>query len=354
MKKNHRKKKEIIRVRRFSWVEYIIVLFGLGILGALPGFLHGVELSLALEYLPGYIIYWAVVSGLFCALTAREKSRTFDKPMQKLSKAAGQVAQGDFSVYVESDHAAMDQQDYVDIMFQDFNKMVEALGSLETMKNDFIANVSHEFKTPLAVIESYTAALGKEDLSPELRKEYIDTIRGSTRKLAALVTNILKLNKLDNQVIQLNNETFELTNQIAECVFTFEKQLEAKGIELDVEMDDRVMMHGDPSMLVIVWQNILSNAIKFSPQKGIITLRQISDSQHVTITIKDAGCGMDEDTLQHIFDKFYQGKTTKAKEGNGLGMALTKKVVDLMAGEISVVSAPGEGTSITVRLPLNL
>lgn len=342
-----------VKVRRFRWSDYIFTIMALGVLGAMPGIMYGADL---LEYLfpygVFYLIYWAVIAGGFCYVTARQKRKAFDLPMQKLSNAAKQVADGDFSVYVEPDHP-IGNHDYIDVMFEDFNKMVEALGSLETLKSDFISNVSHEFKTPLAVIDSYASALEKEDLTPEQRKEYLHAVRASSQKLASLVTSILKLNKIENQVIQLSNETFDLTRQLSDGILSFEKKLEEKNLELDVELDERVMIHADPGMLEIVWQNILSNAIKFSEPGGTISIKQSSDSDSVTVSIADTGCGMDEETRMHLFDKFYQGRTTQAIEGNGLGMALTKKVIVLLDGSISVSSEQGRGTTFTVRLPIN-
>lgn len=344
---------DIVKVRRFRWTHYIATLVALILLGALPGIMYGADvLTYFFPYGVWYIIYCAVIASVFCLVTATQKRRTFDMPMQKLSKAAKKVAAGDFSVYVEPDHT-VGNRDYIDVMFQDFNKMVEALGSLETLKSDFISNVSHEFKTPLSVIDSYATALEKDNLTPEQRMEYISTVKASTQKLASLVTNILKLNKIENQVIQLSNETYDLIRQLSDSIISFEQKLDEKGLELIIEMDDRLMVHADPGMLEIVWQNILSNAIKFSEPGGTITIKQASNMHTATISVADTGCGMDEQTRRHLFDKFYQGNTTKAIEGNGLGMALTQKVIDLVGGNISVSSQPGSGTTFIVELPIN-
>ncbi len=305
-----------------------------------------------LRYIFSMLGYWGVVSLIFSILTNYQIYRGFDKPMRKMSNAAKQVAQGDFSVYLEPVHR-LDKQDYMDIMFEDFNRMVEELGSIETLKNDFIANVSHEIKTPLSIIQNYTAALKKNNLSAGLRNEYCDTIHIASQRLTNLVTNILKLNKLENQEIRTLAEPYDLCRQLCECALTFEDLWEKKNIEFIADMDDCALIYSDASMLEIVWYNLLSNALKFTDQGRKITLVQTSDEEYVTVAISDTGCGMDEETKKHIFDKFYQGDTSHSREGNGLGLALTLKVLELAGGSIVVTSEPGKGSTFTVRLKID-
>lgn len=352
MKEYPSRKDHRVKARHFSWKFYVGTLIALSVLSALPAVLYGAPLLReSLHFAGWYLLYWAIVTGLFCGLTAYQKQRAFDKPMRKLSEAAKRVAEGDFSVYVAPGHRA-DKLNYVDVMFQDFNKMVEELGSLETMKNDFIASVSHEIKTPLSVIQSYSTALQNEALPPEVRREYTETIVASSQKLASLVTNILKLSKIENQVISLNAEPYDLCRQLCDCALSFEEAWEKKNIEFMAELDDRVMIRADESLLEIVWNNLFSNAVKFTEPGGKIHLRQTSDEESVTVSITDTGCGMDEQTRKHVFDKFYQGDTSHYQEGNGLGLALAWKVVELEGGSITVDSTPGEGTVFTVYLPL--
>ncbi|MDF2921843.1 MAG: histidine kinase [Paenibacillaceae bacterium] len=341
-----------VKSRHFRWREYALTYFVLLTLSAGQGMIYAEYMDfdqMPPEYIWGMLGYWAIVTAVFCMVTARQKFLAFDKPMRKLSEAAKQVAEGDFSVYLEPTHTA-DKLDYVDVMFEDFNKMVEELGSIETLKNDFIANVSHEIKTPLSVIQSYATALQKEDLPREKRKEYADTIITASKNLTSLVTNILKLNKLGNQEISPAAEPFDLCRQLCDCALTFENAWEQKGIEFVADLDDRAMVRADASMLEIVWHNLLSNALKFTEPGGTITLTQASDEDSVTVSVSDTGCGMDKETMKHIFDKFYQGDTSHSGEGNGLGLALTLRVIELAGGSISVKSEPGKGSTFTVRL----
>lgn len=341
-----------VKAKHLSWKDYSITYFILMTLSAGQGMILSKYLNierLPSEYIFGMLGYWAIVTLLFLMITTFQKFRAYDRPMRKLSEAAKQVAEGDFSVYLEPVHKP-EKKDYVDVMFEDFNKMVEELGSIETLKNDFIANVSHEIKTPLSVIQSYAMALQKEDLSREVRKEYTDTIITASKNLTTLVTNILRLSKLENQEITPATEPFDLCRQLSECALSFESVWENKNIEFRVDMDDRATIHADASMLEIVWHNLLSNALKFTDPGGKITLTQSSDEDYITVSISDNGCGMDEETLNHIFDKFYQGDTSHSGEGNGLGLALSRRVIELVGGTISVVSKPGIGSIFTVKL----
>ncbi|SFE23409.1 Signal transduction histidine kinase [Paenibacillus algorifonticola] len=350
----NKNQKQDVRIKSplFSWKEFLGTYFLLSTLTAGQALIYNAYLPI--EYVPwpyifGISGYWIIVSLIFCLVTARQKYKAFDRPMRKLSEAAKQVAEGDFSVYLEPIHRS-DKKNYVDVMFEDFNKMVEELNSIETLKNDFISNVSHEIKTPLSVIHGYAMALQQDDLPPELRKDYTDTIISSTNKLATLVVNILKLNKLENQEILPVAEPYDLCRQLCDCALYFENAWEEKNIELRVDIEDRAIIHAEESMLEIVWHNLFSNALKFTSPGGTITLKQISDEDTITVMVSDTGCGMDDETMKHIFDKFYQGDPSHHAEGNGLGLALSLRVIELVGGVISVKSKPREGTTFTVKL----
>jgi signal transduction histidine kinase len=305
--------------------------------------------GMPLGYIFGMLGYWALVTGAFCLITASQIKRWFERPMHTLSEAAKDVANGDFTVYIEPPHTE-DKYDYIDVMFEDFNKMVEELSTIETMKTDFISNVSHEIKTPLAIIQNYAAILQNTDISLEQRQEYTHTIITATQRLNMLVANILKLSKLENQRIVPTLEDYDLCSQLAECALSFEELLDNKNIALEVSMDDKAVVHADKSMLEIVWNNLLSNALKFTEPDGTITLTQTSDEDTITVSVTDTGCGIDEATMNRVFDKFYQGDASRSQEGNGLGLALALRVIELLDGQISVKSSPGEGSTFTVNL----
>lgn len=297
-------------------------------------------------------VYWGLVAGALTLFTRYKIVKTYDQPMKELAKAAGKVAKGDFSVYIPPLHTS-NRHDYLDLMFLDFNKMVAELGSLETMRSDFIANVSHEIKTPLAGIQNYAQLLQRPGLTKEDQETYVSAILSSTRRLSALVTNILKLNKLESQQIVPSYEPYDLCGQLSDCAMSFEPVWEEKDIEFEADIEDRATVYGDASLLELVWNNLLSNAFKFTEPGGSVTLRQTSEEGCVTVSVSDTGCGISQEAQKHIFDKFYQGDTSHATEGNGLGLALVLRVLQLMNASIQVDSAEGQRTIFTVRIPTN-
>ena len=344
-----------VRVSRFPVSQFVLffggVLLASGIHMGLLTLMHKMNASnLVQRAVP--ILYWAAVSLGLTLLTRRRMRETFEKPVQKLAAATRKVAEGDFSIYVPPLHAA-DQYDYLDVMILDFNKMVAELGSIETLKTDFFANVSHEIKTPLAVIQNIAQLLKSKNLSPAQQQEYVDTIEKYAHRLTDLITNILKLNKLEKQTIQPKAEPYDLAAQLADCALLFERRWEEKDIDFEADLEDQAMIRADPSLLELVWNNLLSNAIKFTPPGGAVALRQTSTPESIQVTVTDTGCGMSEETMQHIFDKFYQGDTSHATEGNGLGLALVLRILRMTGGSVSVESAPGKGSVFTVRLPRN-
>ncbi len=293
---------------------------------------------------------WFLAAVAFTLWTNYQITRYYQRPIEEFSEAARKVASGDFSVYLAPHHTA-DKLTHLDVLFTDFNKMVEELGSIETLKTDFFSNVSHEIKTPLAVIQNNAELLRLEGLTEEERLEYTETILHATKRLSNLITNMLKLNKLEKQAIKPAPQQYDLCAQLCECALQFEDAWERKNVEFEADIEERAMIEADEGLLALVWTNLLSNAVKFTPEGGTIRLSQISDGEKITVSVADTGCGMDEKTISRIFDKFYQGDTSHSTEGNGLGLALVKRILQLSDGDIFVNSEVGRGTVFTVTLP---
>lgn len=296
------------------------------------------------------IVYWIAVAIGLTLFTRKMIMTTYEEPMQNLAEATKKVASGDFSVYVPTINTP-DKLDYLDVMILDFNKMVEELGSIETLKTDFVSNVSHEMKTPIAIIKNYAELIKMDSIKDEQRREYAQSIVEASNKLSNLVSNILKLSKLENQKITPEMKSYDVCRQLCDCVILFEDAWEEKKIELEIDMDDRAMINADESLLELVWNNLLSNAIKFTESGGTITIREVLNDKQIEISISDTGCGMSKESMKYIFDKFYQGDTSHSKEGNGLGLAMVKRVIELLDGEINVSSEEGKGSTFTVKLP---
>lgn len=299
------------------------------------------------------VIMWIIAAMSFTIMTAYQIDKRYQKPIEEFAQVTRKVASGDFSVFIEPKHTP-NKFDYLDVIFMDFNKMVEELGSVETLRIDFFSNVSHEIKTPLAIIQNNAELLHRDGIMDKRCKEYTENILHATKRLSNLITNMLKLNKLEKQVITPEPKYFDLCIQLCECALQFEDMWDKKDIEFVAEMEDYAMLRADEGLLELVWTNLLSNAMKFTSDGGTITIIQTSNKKEITVCISDTGCGMNEETIKHIFDKFYQGDTSHATEGNGLGLALVWRIIQLSEGTITVESTLGKGTTFTIRLPRNL
>lgn len=294
-------------------------------------------------------VIWFLAAVVFTLWTRYQITRHYQEPVEEFSDAARRVASGDFSVYLSPHHTA-DKSTHLDVLFTDFNKMVEELGSIETLKTDFFSNVSHEIKTPLAVIQNNAELLQLPNLTEERRQEYTENILHATRRLSDLITNMLKLNKLEKQAIKPVPRQYDLCAQLCDCAIQFEDIWEKKGLEFEVDIEERRTIEADPGLMELVWTNLLSNAVKFTQTGGTVTLIERCDETGITVTVSDTGCGMGDEVKRHIFDKFYQGDTSHSTEGNGLGLALVKRILELSDGSIFVESQAGKGSAFTVRL----
>ena len=285
------------------------------------------------------------VSFLVGILVTMQLSRYFFNPIKKLRGAMDKVAEGDFSVRLEEKSSSKEIME----IYTGFNLMANELSSTEILQTDFVSNVSHEFKTPINAIEGYSTLLQDADNLDQTQREYIDKILFNTQRLSSLVGSILLLSKLENQQIPTNQTEYRLDEQIRQSVVALETAWVQKDIELDVELD-RVSYLGNEQMMRHVWDNLISNAVKFSPQGGIVKLRLAKKARKLIFTIEDQGTGLSEDAQKHIFDKFYQGDSSHKQEGSGLGLALAKRILTIEKGQITAENIHEGGCRFTVIL----
>ena len=290
-----------------------------------------------------------LISAAMATIDYIRRQFTVERPVKRITEATAKMMEGDFSVRVKP-MAKIGADDSFNEIIECINKMAEELSGVETLRTDFIANVSHEMKTPLAVMQNYGTLLQSPDLSEEKRIEYAKAVTDASRRLADMMTNILKLNRLENQQIYPNPATFNLGEQLCESLLGYENVWERKNIEIETDIAENVFVCADAELLSLVWNNLFSNAFKFTDDGGKVSLVLSADEQYATVTVTDTGCGMSAEVGAHIFEKFYQGDTSRATQGNGLGLALVRRVVDIMQGEIGVESSVGVGTTFTVRI----
>lgn len=290
-----------------------------------------------------------IVSALFCTfMDIIRRKYMVEKPVAKILDATKKIASGNFDVKIEHSNE-YDKYNEYDIIFDNINTMSSELSKNEILKNDFISNVSHEIKTPIAIIQNYTKALKNNELTTEKKNEYLDGLINQTNKLSNLISNILKLSKLENQKIVPEIEYFDLSELVINSAISFESLFEKKNLNLECDIDE-IKITSSKNLLEIVLNNLISNAIKFTQQNGTIKITLKENSNHAIIKVEDNGCGISSETGKFIFDKFYQGDTSRASEGNGLGLALVKKVIDILGGEINVQSTLGKGSIFSIKL----
>ena len=297
------------------------------------------------------VTFWNVIliSFIFTVIDTIRRKLTVDRPVKRISEAAERMTKGDFNVRIPT-VSKLAADDKFNEIIECINKMAEELSGVETLRADFIANVSHEMKTPLAVMQNYGTLLQAPDLPDEKRIEYARAISDSSRRLSEMMTNILKLNRLENQQIYPKAENYDLGEQICECLLQYESVWEQRNIDIDTDIDENICVCADRELLSLVWSNLFSNAFKFTDDGGRVSVTLKTEGEFATVRVSDTGCGMTQDVGEHIFEKFYQGDTSRATQGNGLGLALVKRVVDIMQGEICVESVLGQGSVFTVRI----
>ena len=345
--------RQVLRAVNNYIVFFLVVAFAVTCCMML--FLNTLAVSMDLEFTQENIAAAAkitflnvlLLTFLFGTIDYIRRKVMVDRPVKIITDATEKIMQGDFSVRLAPMHGnGMEGFNQIGLAI---NKMAQELSGTETLRTDFIANVSHELKTPLAVMGNYATMLQCPGITEEEKNDYAKAISEAARKLAQLITNILKLNKLENQQIFPQPQEFDLGEQLCECLLVFEDAWEAKDLEIETDIEDDVRIKSDPELLSLVWNNLISNAVKFTPDGGTIGLSLKTESDSVIVQVRDTGCGMKPETGMHIFEKFYQGDTSHATQGNGLGLALVKRVVDILSGEIGVQSIYGQGSTFTVK-----
>ena len=296
------------------------------------------------------VTFWNVILLTFLFKFADYIRRRImvDRPTRTITEATEKIMSGDFSVRIKPMQSS--GMEGFNQIAMTINQMAEELSSVETLRTDFIANVSHEMKTPLAVMQNYGTLLQAPDLSEEKRIEYAKGVTDGSRRMAEMMVNILKLNRLENQQIYPEISEFDLGEQLCDCLLRYENVWEKAGIAIETDIAEDVKVRADAELLSHVWSNLFSNAFKFTPPGGTVTVSLTATEHHAIVKVTDTGCGMTPEVGAHIFEKFYQGDTSHAVQGNGLGLALVKRVIDIMQGEIGVESAVGKGSAFTVRI----
>ncbi len=292
------------------------------------------------------LLLFALESLLLGTVIAVYVGRRILRPVQQIGDAFDALSRGDFSVSVSEKQPIEEIREIA----RRFNAMVYELSHIETLRSDFVADVSHEFKTPIAAVEGYATLLQNPKLSPEKRAHYVQKILDNARSLSTMAGNILLLSKLENQQLLPEQCAYRLDEQLRQCVLMLESKWTQKQLEFDIELP-RQMYFGSRSLLEQVWLNLLDNAVKHSPVGGCIHVALCAHGNELDVRITDHGDGMSQEVQKHIFEKFYQADRSRASEGNGLGLALVKRIVQLCDGEVCVTSAPAQGASFCVKLP---
>ena len=291
-----------------------------------------------------------VFSYLSSATLSIVINRNVFTPLRKLTRLTEQVAKGNYDVSVKGITNIFTEKSDLGNLVNAFEDMTHELSSTEIFRNDFIHNFSHEFKTPIISIRGFARQLYKGNLTPEQQNEFAKIIMDESEHLANMSSNVLLLSKLESQEIVSDKEVFSLDEQLRTCMLVMEEQWSEKNLTIDMDLDE-IEYYQNKDLLYHVWMNLFSNAVKFTKENGTIKVKCHTASDAVFVAVSDDGIGMDEETKKHIFDKFYQGDTSHATAGNGLGLSLVKRIIEMMGGRISVESTGGKGSTFIVSLP---
>jgi len=297
----------------------------------------------------GTLLLMSVISLLAGVIVAAFSGKFYLQPVNRFIDQMNRLAAGDFQARLHFGKPISSHPTFQEIEGS-FNKMAEELESTEMLRSDFINNFSHEFKTPIVSITGFAKLLKRGDLTPEQREEYLDIIERESLRLAAMATNVLAMTKVETQTILTDVTRFNLSEQLRSCVLLLlEGKWKTKEIDFSIEFDEHMIM-GNQELLKHVWINLLDNAIKFSPEGGTVdvTIREQTDA--LAVAVANHGSEIPKEQLSKIFNKFYQADESHSTEGNGIGLALVKKITQLHEGEVSVTSENGV-TAFTVVLP---
>ena len=339
--RNRKKERLPLRVRMVLWVQ-VEPLACVGLAFLIDNIAHTLNPNWNIPLLLELVIVSVVVGGVMTAVI----SKIFFNPVKNLRQAMDKVANGDFAIQLDTDKSSSGE---IKELYAGFNLMTNELKATEILQTDFISNVSHEFKTPINAIEGYSTLLqGCENLDDD-QKEYVEKILFNTGRLSSLVSNILLISKIENQSIQAKREIFSLDEQIRETIVALETAWAPKSIDLDVELDS-VKYNGNEIMMRHVWSNLIGNAIKFTPENSTVSIRLRNQKDKFIFRVTDQGEGLSDEAQKHLFDKFYQADTSHKSEGNGLGLALVKQILDIDGGDITAENVNGGGCRFTVTL----
>lgn len=293
-----------------------------------------------------FFLIWFIIFNVIIGYTITFfLGKLFFEPITKLSEAMNEVSKGNFEIRLKTKSPFSEIQE----MYSNFNLMTKELGATEILQTDFVSNVSHEFKTPINAIEGYATLLQCNPDCCDEERTYTEKILFNTKRLSALVGNILLLSKVDNKAIQSGGNKFRLDEQLRQSVLAFEQVWDEKDIELDIDLEE-IEFEGNENLLYHVWNNLIANAVKFNPKGGLLKIRLFRKGEDIVCTIEDSGPGIEPSAIEHIFDKFYQSDSSHKEEGNGLGLALVKNILALCGGKVFAENRPEGGAKFTVIL----
>ena len=343
------RKKHLFSIR-FYLILYVFLLMlsSAVVVGSVMNLIYKASLPEFIKQAPPSMVILSALlaSTVLGTVLSLTMSKLLMRSVRRLIDGIEAVSEGNYSVKIPvgNERAELGQ------LIRSFNRMTEELSGVELFRNDFVNNFSHEFKTPIVSIRGFARQLAEDPDCAE-RQEYARIIVSECDRLVALSSSILLLTRFENQKIVTDKTTFDLAEQIRRCILLLEKQWSAKGISFDLELPELPYTTNE-EMLSQVWLNLLTNAIRFCPDTGgrILVLLETYE-QGIRCTVSDNGPGMDDHTLSHIFEKFYQGDTSHRTEGNGLGLPLVKRILELCGGSIAAHSSADAGAIFTVCLP---